>query len=195
MDQTSQSSTKSKPRTSLHIQPRQKSATTLEAPPPPAAAAAAAVAGTSNTVPSSTAAAAETSKNAGSKLPSSVNNGVASLRTMEHSFLTDVADVRQMEQGLLHLLEDFHLGKLQAFGQDCTFEKMDDVRERQERLARLHFELDSRHDTKVPQTSEARQESNKNLGKLMDNLQELCVSIQNLQQQTSSSIEQQQQQT
>ena len=34
----------------------------------------------------------------------------------EHSFLTDVADVRQMEQSLLQLLDDFHLGKLQAFG-------------------------------------------------------------------------------
>lgn len=36
--------------------------------------------------------------------------------TTEHSFLTDVADVRQMEQSLLQLLDDFHLGKLQAFG-------------------------------------------------------------------------------
>ena len=34
----------------------------------------------------------------------------------EHSFLTDVADVREMEQGLLQLLQDFHSGKLQAFG-------------------------------------------------------------------------------
>ena len=34
----------------------------------------------------------------------------------EHSFLTDVADVRMMEQGLLQLLDDFHSGKLQAFG-------------------------------------------------------------------------------
>jgi len=36
--------------------------------------------------------------------------------TTEHSFLTDVADVREMEQSLLQLLDDFHLGKLQAFG-------------------------------------------------------------------------------
>ncbi len=38
----------------------------------------------------------------------------------EHSFLTDVADVRQMEQGLLQLLEDFHTGRLQAFGTPST---------------------------------------------------------------------------
>ena len=35
----------------------------------------------------------------------------------EHSFLTDVAEVRQMEHGLLGLLEDFHSGKLQAFSE------------------------------------------------------------------------------
>lgn len=58
-------------------------------------------------------------KGTGSKLPS-INNVH---RTMEHSFLTDVADVRQMEQGLLQLLEDFHLGKLQAFGKNILSRK------------------------------------------------------------------------
>lgn len=38
--------------------------------------------------------------------------------TKEHSFLTDVADVRAMEQGLLQLLADFHSGKLRAFSRD-----------------------------------------------------------------------------
>ncbi|XP_077489067.1 uncharacterized protein LOC144099549 isoform X2 [Amblyomma americanum] len=64
----------------------------------------------------------------------------------QHSFLTDVTDVRQMEQGLLQLLHDFHSGKLQAFGKDCTFEKMEHVREQQERLARLHFELNAQQE-------------------------------------------------
>jgi len=100
----------------------------------------------------------------------------------EHSFLTDVADVRQMEQGLLQLLDDFHQGKLQAFGMDCTFEKMDNVRERQERLARVHFDLDSHLEVKGPAESmEAKEAANKHLDKLMDNLQELCTSIQSLQ--------------
>lgn len=36
-------------------------------------------------------------------------------RPAEHSFVTDVADVRQMEHGLLKLLDDFHSGHLQAF--------------------------------------------------------------------------------
>jgi len=126
----------------------------------------------------------ETPKGTGSKLPS-INNVH---RAMEHSFLTDVADVRQMEQGLLQLLEDFHLGKLQAFGLDCTFEKMDEVRERQERLARKHFDIDSRSDSKGHQTPEA---ASKNLSELMDNLQELCQSIQNLQKDQASGHSQQ----
>lgn len=33
-------------------------------------------------------------------------------------------------------------------GQDCTFERMDQIREQQERLARLHFELDSQQEVK-----------------------------------------------
>ncbi|XP_036408481.1 coiled-coil domain-containing protein 28A-like isoform X2 [Megalops cyprinoides] len=36
---------------------------------------------------------------------------------IQHSFLTDVSDVQEMEKGLLSLLNDFHSGKLQAFGQ------------------------------------------------------------------------------
>uniref|UniRef100_A0A1B6DTI5 Uncharacterized protein n=1 Tax=Clastoptera arizonana TaxID=38151 RepID=A0A1B6DTI5_9HEMI len=34
-----------------------------------------------------------------------------------HCFLSDVTDVRRMETALLHLLEDFHSGKLRAFGE------------------------------------------------------------------------------
>ncbi|CAM9098568.1 unnamed protein product [Lampetra planeri] len=34
---------------------------------------------------------------------------------IQHSFLTDVSDVQEMENGLLSLLNDFHSGKLQAF--------------------------------------------------------------------------------
>ncbi|XP_057245153.1 coiled-coil domain-containing protein 28B-like, partial [Malurus melanocephalus] len=37
---------------------------------------------------------------------------------LQHSFLTDVSDVCEMEGGLLSLLSDFHSGKLQAFGEE-----------------------------------------------------------------------------
>ncbi|GAB1288976.1 Coiled-coil domain-containing protein 28B [Apodemus speciosus] len=52
---------------------------------------------------------------------------------LQHSFLTEVTDVYEMEGGLLNLLNDFHSGRLQAF---------EHVREMQEKLARLHFSLD-----------------------------------------------------
>lgn len=51
--------------------------------------------------------------------------------------------MRDMEKGLLLLLEDFHNGKLQVFGKGCTFQQMDQVREKQEKLSRLHFDLDA----------------------------------------------------
>jgi hypothetical protein len=43
-------------------------------------------------------------------------NGLISPPTVQHAFLTDVNDVRTMERNLLKLLDDFHAGKLQAFG-------------------------------------------------------------------------------
>ncbi|XP_076445012.1 coiled-coil domain-containing protein 28B-like [Babylonia areolata] len=101
--------------------------------------------------------------------------------TKEHSFLTDVADVRAMEQGLLQLLGDFHSGKLRAFNEGATFEKMDQVREQQERLARLHFELDIQQDLHRLGTEEARTTANENLSKLVDQLHNLSMSIQTLQ--------------
>ncbi|XP_032959098.1 coiled-coil domain-containing protein 28A isoform X2 [Rhinolophus ferrumequinum] len=60
---------------------------------------------------------------------------------IQHSFLTDVSDVQEMERGLLSLLNDFHSGKLQAFGNECSIEQMEHVRGMQEKLARLNLEL------------------------------------------------------
>ncbi|XP_035206021.1 coiled-coil domain-containing protein 28A-like isoform X2 [Stegodyphus dumicola] len=88
----------------------------------------------------------------------------------QHTFLTDITEVRQMEQGLLKLLDDFHSGKLQAFGKDCTFEKMEQVREQQERLARLHFELNAQQEIYGPQSEDGRRVGRENLGKLIENL-------------------------
>ncbi|XP_074658235.1 coiled-coil domain-containing protein 28B-like [Tubulanus polymorphus] len=107
-----------------------------------------------------------------------VDSGGSNRPCKEHTFLTDVADVREMEQGLLQLLDDFHSGKLQAFGQDCTFEKMDSIREQQERLAKLHFEIDTQQDISGPEKdANSGETSNKNIDKLMDKLKELNDSI------------------
>ncbi|XP_012688481.1 coiled-coil domain-containing protein 28B [Clupea harengus] len=106
--------------------------------------------------------------------PSKVNQS----SSMQHSFLTDVSDVREMEGGLLNLLNDFHSGKLQAFGKVCSFEQLEHVREMQEKLARLHFSLDSH----VEELSEDQRKSasDRNLEHLLCNLEELSSSIQKL---------------
>lgn len=74
------------------------------------------------------------------------------------SFLVEITDVCEIKNTLYRLLADFHQEKLHAFGESAlgvisnrilriiagdgiTFENMIKVREQQENLARLHFEL------------------------------------------------------
>ncbi|KAM4700073.1 coiled-coil domain-containing protein 28B isoform 1-T2 [Discoglossus pictus] len=101
--------------------------------------------------------------------------GVSPGPSLQHSFLTDVSHVCEMEGGLLSLLNDFHSGKLQAFGQVCSFEQLERVREMQEQLARLHFSLDVCAEELREETHEER-----NLEQLLSNLEELSNSIQKL---------------
>ena len=102
----------------------------------------------------------------------------------EHTFLTDVAHVRQMEEGLLKLLSDFHSGHLQAFGNEQTFNKLDSIREQQERLTRLHFELDIHQEGHSLESETGRKKANENMERLMHNLEDLCSSIQTLHRET-----------
>ncbi|KAH9525103.1 Coiled-coil domain-containing protein 28B [Bulinus truncatus] len=113
------------------------------------------------------------------------NKGSVNRPVKEHTFLTDVADVRTMEHGLLQLLNDFHSGKLQAFGNTETFNKMDAIRVQQEQLAKTHFEMDL-----VPRntsnrnrfsTEESRKENSEKMDKLIAQLHSLSLSVQNLQ--------------
>uniref|UniRef100_A0A3Q3XN04 Uncharacterized protein n=1 Tax=Mola mola TaxID=94237 RepID=A0A3Q3XN04_MOLML len=55
-------------------------------------------------------------------------------------------NVTWRSDGLLSLLNDFHSGNLQAFGNECSIDQMEHVREMQEKLARLHFDLYSELD-------------------------------------------------
>ncbi|KAK3537863.1 hypothetical protein QTP70_019837 [Hemibagrus guttatus] len=97
---------------------------------------------------------------------------------IQHSFLTDVSDVQEMEKGLLSLLNDFHSGKLQAFGNECSIDQMEHVREMQEKLARLHFDLNAEVDD-MP-VDQRKRACDTNLDKLLLNLEELSSSIQKL---------------
>ncbi|XP_078474516.1 uncharacterized protein LOC144735849 isoform X2 [Lampetra planeri] len=95
--------------------------------------------------------------------------------TQQHSFLTDVSEVREMERGLVNLLNDFHCGKLQAFGSECSFEQMEHVRELQERLARLHFDLDVESEAMAEEARKGA--ASRNLEQLLSNLEELSSSM------------------
>lgn len=108
---------------------------------------------------------------------SSQNQGQAA-PIIQHSFLTDVSDVQEMENGLLSLLNDFHSGKLQAFGNECSIGQMEHVREMQEKLARLHFDLYGEVD-EMPE-DQRKMACDTNMDKLLLNLEELSSSIQKL---------------
>lgn len=86
--------------------------------------------------------------------------------------------MRHMERALLGLLEDFHLGKLKAFGSGCTMEQMTDIREQQERLAKLHFELGAGGDPM--NGSSANLNAQENMTQLVAKLENLSVSIERL---------------
>ncbi|XP_037234651.1 coiled-coil domain-containing protein 28B-like isoform X4 [Falco biarmicus] len=122
-----------------------------------------------------------------SKERARAGTGVSRGAPLQHSFLTDVSDVCEMEGGLLSLLSDFHSGKLQAFGKECSFEQLEHVREMQEKLARLHFGLD----VCVEELPEEQKKvaADRNLDQLLAHLEELSSSIQKLHLAESSDAE------
>ncbi|XP_046407095.1 coiled-coil domain-containing protein 28A isoform X2 [Ischnura elegans] len=97
-----------------------------------------------------------------------------------HSFLSDVTDVRRMETALLHLLDDFHSGKLRAFGKDCSMEQMEAIREQQERLARLHFDLGAAQELFPPLSEEGLWSGRESMQRLIKSLEKLSVCIERL---------------
>ncbi|XP_044742875.1 uncharacterized protein LOC123305271 isoform X2 [Chrysoperla carnea] len=98
-----------------------------------------------------------------------------------HSFLAELPDVRNMERALIGLLGDFHSGKLRAFGKGCSMEQMTDIREQQERLARLHFDLGAAAASNDPPLSaEGLRHSQNTMSQLVQRLEQLSVSIEHL---------------
>ncbi|XP_035278055.1 coiled-coil domain-containing protein 28A-like isoform X2 [Anguilla rostrata] len=110
--------------------------------------------------------------------PQSLVGKTSQSAPIQHSFLTDVSDVQEMEKGLLSLLNDFHCGKLQAFGNECSIDQMEHVREMQEKLARLHFDL-CREEDEMPE-DQRPVGSDASMQKLLLNLEELSSAIQKL---------------
>lgn len=109
-----------------------------------------------------------------------------------HSFLlSEVPDVKHMEKALLGLLDDFHSGKLRAFGSGTTMDQMTNIREQQERLAKLHFELGGAvHNMMMSEeedslggssgNNESETRAQENMTRLVKQLEHLSVSIEGL---------------
>uniref|UniRef100_A0A182P940 Vesicle transport protein n=1 Tax=Anopheles epiroticus TaxID=199890 RepID=A0A182P940_9DIPT len=99
-----------------------------------------------------------------------------------HSFISEVPDVRHMERALLGLLEDFHSGKLKAFGSGCTMEQMTSIREQQESLAKLHFDLGTEAFTGGSNnpSNDNELQAQSNMKKLVQKLEQLSFSIEKL---------------
>lgn len=72
----------------------------------------------------------------------------------------------------------FYFG-LHFIGKDCSMEQMTEIREQQERLARLHFELGQRQDPNISMDAGFRQSST-NMRHLLQRLQQLSVCIEKL---------------
>lgn len=95
-----------------------------------------------------------------------------------HYFISEVPDVRHMERALLGLLGDFHSGKLRAFGSGCTMEQMTNIRQQQEKLAKLHFDLGA---ATVPSlNNDSIHRSQNTMGQLIQRLEQLSISIEGL---------------
>ncbi|XP_017047658.1 putative uncharacterized protein DDB_G0282129 isoform X1 [Drosophila ficusphila] len=100
-----------------------------------------------------------------------------------HSFVSEVPDVKHMERALLGLLDDFHSGKLKAFaGSGCTMDQMTKIREQQESLAKLHFELAAAEEDSLEHGNEFNtNKAQENMLQLMQRLEQLSISIEQLQ--------------
>ncbi|VDK40842.1 unnamed protein product [Taenia asiatica] len=89
----------------------------------------------------------------------------------------NIDDVRHMEEKMLRLLEDFEAGKIVSVGADCPYDKLDAVREQQEELMRLHFELDNKmQSTTGPISGRNRQQARRCVG-VIDGRREKDVKI------------------
>lgn len=91
----------------------------------------------------------------------------------------ETPDVKHMEKALLELLDDFHTGKLSAFGTGCSMEQMINIRDQQEHLARLHFRLCA--DVEKPtDDSFDNSTSRDKMAQLVQSLEQLSASIEHL---------------
>ena len=86
-------------------------------------------------------------------------------------------EVQKMEASLLKLLNDFNSGQLRAFDSAYSLEEMESVRDKQEAIARKHFELGAAQDLHPPLSDEGLAMNRDNMERLMGSLEELSMAI------------------
>lgn len=82
-----------------------------------------------------------------------------------------------MEASLLKLLNEFNSGQLRAFDSAYSLEEMESVRDKQEAIARKHFELGAAQDLHPPLSDEGLATAGENMERLMGSLEELSQAI------------------
>ena len=75
-------------------------------------------------------------------------------RKAQSSQLPAHGEVQKMEASLLKLLNEFNSGQLRAFDSAYSLEEMESVRDKQEAIARKHFELGAAQDLHPPLSDE-----------------------------------------
>ena len=86
-------------------------------------------------------------------------------------------EVQKMEASLLKLLNEFNSGQLRAFDSAYSLEEMESVRDKQEAIARKHFELGAAQDLHPPLSDEGLATAGENMERLMGSLEELSQAI------------------
>ncbi|KAL5457491.1 hypothetical protein EMCRGX_G034757, partial [Ephydatia muelleri] len=79
--------------------------------------------------------------------------------SLKHKSRSQFQAVKESEQSLNQLLEDFEEGRLNAFGNSDMLQKMNGIREMQEKLTLKHFEIDQvriNQERKVSATEEVK---------------------------------------
>ncbi|KAF2349970.1 protein of unknown function DUF4061 [Trinorchestia longiramus] len=94
--------------------------------------------------------------------------------------IDDAGAVKEIEAGLLRLMEEFQAGNLTAFGHDSRLRQMEAIREQQESLAKLHQEVGGSQDLYQPLSTEALRINDENMSTLMGKLACLSVAIEKL---------------
>jgi len=89
-------------------------------------------------------------------------------------------EVQKLEQSLLKLLHEFDTGENPEFDSTYSLQQMESVRDQQEALARLHFELGAQQDLHPQLSDDGLKLARENMSQLISSLEKLSMAIGNL---------------